>query len=516
MNYAIAVLDIGKTNKKVAIYDDAMKPLVARKRKIETIRLRNYDDAGDIDVEDIDGIENWFLEELKKLATRYPIRVISISTHGASLVCVDAEGRPSVPPLPYTHEVPSDVHERFWAAMGNPHEIQTSTATAEIKPLVNAAKLLWYQKERWPTEFERTQYILFFPQYFGYRLTGKVGADITYVGAHSYLWDFANHDWSSVVDELRVRRMLPKVPRTPESGLGELKADVAAATGLSPDTQVTLGIHDSNSSLIPYLISQERDFVLNSTGTWCVAMHPVAEVAFSPDELGKMVFYNLSYRGTPVKTSILLGGLEYSVYTEALMKHHRREDWPEYNPAVYEQILADSQVFILPGVIPGTGQFPNSVARVVEGNRVYLVDDLNQENNWPHAFDDYSVGFALANLSLAIQSSIALKRVGLESGTELYIEGGFRQNSNYRALLSALLPENPIFLTALVEASIFGAALCGKALMDAVSVESLKNYVALDKIAVKPLRLDGLQCYTRIFTALLLKEGEHNIEGEAH
>jgi len=509
MNYAIAALDIGKTNKKVAIYDDAMKPLVARKRKIETIRLRNYDGVGDIDVEDIDGIESWFLEELKKLATHYPIRVISISTHGATLVCVDAEGKPSVPPLAYTNEVPPDVHERFWAAMGNPYEIQTRTATAEIKPLVNAAKLLWYQKERWPTEFEKTQHILFFPQYFGYRLTGKVGADITYVGSHSYLWDFTKHDWSSVADKLRVRSMLPKAPRTPDSRLGRIKTDVAAATGLSPDTLVTLGIHDSNSSLIPYLISQKRDFVLNSTGTWCVAMHPVEEVAFSPDELGKTVFYNLSYRATPVKTSVLLGGLEYSVYAEALMAHHGRKDWPEYTPAIYEQILADPQVFILPTVIPGTGQFPNSVARVVEGNRVYFVDDLNQKNHWPHAFDDYSVGFALANLSLAIQSSIALRRVGLEPGTELYIEGGFRQNSNYHALLSALLPENPIFLTALEEAAIFGAALCGKALMESVALESLKCYVVLDKTVVKPARLDGLRSYTRTFTTLLEGAAAH-------
>ncbi len=38
------------------------------------------------------------------------------------------------------------------------------------------------------------------------------------------------------------------------------------------------------------------------------------------------------------------------------------------------------------------------------------------------------------------------------------------------------MPENPLYLTALEEATSFGAALCGKALQDNVSVTSLKDY----------------------------------------
>jgi sugar (pentulose or hexulose) kinase len=383
--------------------------------------------------------------------------------------------------------------------MGKPDDVQTITATAEIKPLINSAKLLWYVKERWPKEFDKTRHVLFFPQYFGYRLTGKAASDITYTGCHSYLWDFGKGDWSAVTDKLGIRAMLPRKPGLPENKLGSITREVAATTGLDPDTLVTLGVHDSNSSLIPYMISQKQDFVLNSTGTWCVAMHPAPKVHFSPDELGKMVFYNLSYKASPVKTSILLGGLEYEVYTSALMGHHKRSDWPDYNPSVYQRILAEPASFILPTVVPGTGQFPDSVARVVDGDQVYPVDDIRSGRRWPKAFDDYLAGFALANLSLAIQTRIALQRVGLKPGTEVFIEGGFRQNPNYRALLGALLPENPLFLTALEEATSFGAALCGKALVDGVPVDSLKGYVVLDKIPVEPARLDGLENYVEAF-----------------
>ena len=61
MNYAIAVLDIGKTNKKVALYDDEMQPVAVRKRKIET---RERDG---VRYEDVAEAEAWFLSKLSAL-----------------------------------------------------------------------------------------------------------------------------------------------------------------------------------------------------------------------------------------------------------------------------------------------------------------------------------------------------------------------------------------------------------------------------------------------------------------
>ena len=495
MNYTIAVLDIGKTNKKVALYDDEMQPVAVRKRKIET-----WERDG-VRYEDVAEAEAWFLRELTELAAEYPIRGISITTHGAGVVCVGEDGLPALPAVDYTNEVDDSVHEEFWKAVGDAAAIQRTTATAEVKPLINIAKLLWFQKQRWPREFEAVKHVLFYPQYFGYRLTGRAGADITYTGCHTYLWDYGREDWSSVADVLGIRDRLPAKPGVPEEALGTITAEVAEATGLPADTPVTLGVHDSNSSLIPYLITQEKDFVLNSTGTWCVAMHPVDEVVFEDEEIGKMVFFNLGYDRRPVKTSILMGGLEYETYTSALMARHGRDDWPVYDPAMYTDILADRNTFILPTVVPGTGQFPDSVARVVDGADVYpagevtAAGDARGGGRWPAAFESYESGFALANLSLAIQTRIALQRVGLSPGTEVFIEGGFRQNPNYGALLGALLPDNPIYVTALEEATSFGAALCGKALVDGVPVPSLASYVKLDKNFVEPAKLDGLEAY---------------------
>ena len=497
MKYAIVALDVGKTNKKVVIYDDEMRRLALRTREIGTIKVEGFD------VEDVDAIFGWFLGEIRELGRSFPIRVISVSAHGATVVCVDESGRLSLPPIAYTNEVDAGVHKRFWAVMGDAHEVHRITATAEMKPLINIGKLLWFQRERWPERFKRTHHVLFFPQFFSYLLSGFASADITYTGCHTFLWDYSKNDWSFVVDRLGIRDKLPKRPGFPNDGLGRISAKVASETELPEDILVTLGIHDSNSSLVPYLIAQEEDFLLNSTGTWCVAMHPVRTVKFAPEELGKMVYYNLSYQGDPVKTSILLGGLEYSFYSNILMKRHGRSDWPIYDPAMYSNILKERRTFILPTLMPGTGQFPDSVARVVDGDEVFPADEIASGKRWPGVFEVYLRGFALANLSLAIQTRIALRRVGLVPGMKVFIEGGFRQNKNYLALLGALLPDNPIYVTVLEEATSFGSALCAKSLVEEVTLPSLKNYVNLNKRFVESTNLANLEDYADAFMGYL-------------
>jgi len=497
MKYAIAALDIGKTNKKIVIYDNEMRRLALRTREIGTIRVEGFD------VEDVEAVFNWVLGEFKRLSRGFPIRAISVSTHGATVVCVGADGRPNLPPIAYTNEVDEGVHKRFWAAMGDSNEIQSLTATAELKPLINVGKLLWFQRERWPEEFERTVHVLFFPQFFSYLLSGVASADITYVGSHTYLWDYSRNDWSFVVDRLGIRDKLPKKPGLPNNGLGLISPSVAAETGLAANTLVTLGIHDSNSSLIPYLISQKEDFLLNSTGTWCVAMHSAKSVEFAPEELGKMVFYNLSYSGNPIKTSILPGGLEYSFYKDMLMRRHGRSDWPIYDPANYIDILKERRFFILPTLIPGTGQFPNSAARVIDGDEVVFADELASGKKWPGILEDYMRGFALINLSLAIQTRIALRRIGLAPGIKVFVEGGFRQNKNYLVLLGALLPDNPLYVTDLEEATSFGSALCAKSLVDEVELPDLKKYVELNERFVEPAGLFNLEEYADAFVGYL-------------
>jgi sugar (pentulose or hexulose) kinase len=121
----------------------------------------------------------------------------------------------------------------------------------------------------------------------------------------------------------------------------------------------------------------------------------------------------------------------------------------------------------------------------------------------PAALDDYERGLALVDLSVAIQTVVALRRVGLAAGTDLFIEGGFRNNRGYLAFLSALLPENPIFLTSVEEATSFGAALCGKAALEGRPVAELADAVDITLQPIEPVQLPGIDAYYERFMGLL-------------
>jgi sugar (pentulose or hexulose) kinase len=228
-----------------------------------------------------------------------------------------------------------------------------------------------------------------------------------------------------------------------------------------------MGIHDSNSSLLPHFAQKgETGFLLNSTGTWCVSMNPVEKYGFAPDELGKVVFFNISAFGKPVKTSIFLGGQEFETWSRVLMDIHKREDLPPYNRDLYLRVLGEKRTFLTPELTPGSGQFPQSKPRIAEDGRDYpfadIVKNTASPEKLPPCFRNYETGFAVLRISLVMQSLTALERIGLVPGVEVFTEGGFRKNEAYNALLSAALKDNRVFLSDIAEATALGAAMTAK------------------------------------------------------
>ena len=493
MNYAIAVLDIGKTNKKLVIFDDNLNQIDSVFSSFPTIKFEN------LDVEDIEGINIWFLENLKIMGEKYPIKAISVTTHGATGVCLDKEGNPSVPVVAYTNEVDDSFHEKFYNIAGTRDELQKRTATSELKPLINFAKLLYFLKTRFPEKFEKTKNILLYPQYFSYKLTGKISADFTYAGCHSYLWDFKEWKWSGVAEKLGILSKLPKNINKPGDILGTISKEIAEKTNLDPSTIVTTGIHDSNSSLLPYLINGEENFILNSTGTWCVVMHPTKDLSFTKEELGKMVFYNISANQDLVKTAIFMGGLEFETYTDILKKFHKKNDYPELDIELTEQILRESSSFILPGVVKGAGQFPESAPRIVENNKVFHLKEIQEKIRIPDFFGDYKKAFHILVLSLVLQTKVSIERVNAPDGSPIYIEGGFRHNTTYIKLIASIFPNNPVYITNISEATSLGAALLGKGAFERKDNKELKEFIKIDSRKIEPAKINGFDTYFKTF-----------------
>jgi sugar (pentulose or hexulose) kinase len=68
MKYAIAVLDIGMTNKKILVYDDEFKELESVQRGFAPLTVKGFP------VHDLDGIAAWFLSSLKEMGKKYPVK----------------------------------------------------------------------------------------------------------------------------------------------------------------------------------------------------------------------------------------------------------------------------------------------------------------------------------------------------------------------------------------------------------------------------------------------------------
>jgi sugar (pentulose or hexulose) kinase len=499
MRYAIAVFDIGMTNKKVAVYDDRLKALDSLSRRFEPLMVEG------IETHDLKGIRAWLVETLRGFAARYPIRAISISAHGASFVCLDAPGEPCVPCVFYTHEPGPDFHQRFYALAGERSALQEATGTPDFSALINPAKGILFARERFAEEFASTADILLFPQYFGHFLTGKKGAEPTYVGCHTYLWDWRSGDWSGVADRLGVRGMLP--PRIAESWktLGTLKPEIAEATGLGGDTIVTMGIHDSNASLLPYLSGGGKgDFILNSTGTWCVAMHPGARYGFAKDEIGKVVFFNRAATLQPVKTAIFLGGLEHERWSAAIEAASGSGGALSYSPEAIARLAARADCFILPEVVPGSGQFPGSAARAEGPDGSSLLEDIRSGAATAPAFlADAPRAYAALALSLALQTMVALERVGMGPDTEIFVEGGFRKNEAYLRLLADFCSPSTVFVTSIEEASSLGAAMLAKMALDGCGLEELRDEATVEKTPVLGTGIGSLPEYRKAWQARL-------------
>jgi sugar (pentulose or hexulose) kinase len=493
----IAVIDIGMTNKKVAIYDSALRMLDSVSRTFEPVKVGSRSTVspgaggriGSVSLEthDLAGMEAWFLDQLAIFGRKHDIGAIAVTTHGATLVCIGADGKPSAPCVLYTNEPGEAFQQRFYDKVGDPVELQAVTGTPRLSALINPAKALFFMEEHFPGALDNTVQVLNYPQYWGFRLSGQYGVEGTYIANHSYLWDWQQEKYSSVAERLGVAGKMPYPLRKSWDVLGTLSPEMAARTGLSTDVIVTMGIHDSNASLLPHLAKKPgQDFILNSTGTWCVLMHPQEKYAFGPGELGKVVFFNRSAYLQPVKTTIFLGGMEYEQWSGLIGKTCGVKP-ADPGPAVYPPVFAAKDCFILPEVVPGSGQFPGSRARAVEKGKIYLVEDIQSGKAVPAFMRDPATAMAVLNASLVIQTQVALERAGLAPETEVYTEGGFRKNADYNGLLAAALPGTPVKLTDIAEATALGAAMTAIAALEQFTPDALGSRFEVSYKDVRPM-----------------------------
>ncbi|MCT7377031.1 FGGY-family carbohydrate kinase [Chelativorans salis] len=413
----VAVIDIGKTNAKLALVD------LERGAETDQHRMPNAVlTDGPYPHFDIEALWAFILQSLASLRRKSAIDAVSITTHGATAALIDDGDTLALPVLDYEYEGPQQTAIEY-DTIRPPF---TETGSPRLPIGLNLGAQLFWQRQAFPDAFARTRSILPYPQYWAWRLTGVAASEVTSLGCHTDLWSPSAGDFSSLVEDMGWRPLMP--PMQPASArLGPVLPAVAEATGLDPSTPVLCGVHDSNASLLPHLISRRPPFSVVSTGTWVVAMAIGGrEPALDPR---RDTLVNVNAFGDPVPSARFMGGREFSLLTED------RETWTE---ADAEAVLRKG-LFLLPSVQQGSGPFPDRKAE------------------WRGEAAGAGEKQAATCFYLALMTATCLELVG--AAGETIVEGPFAGNTLFIRMLAAATGRPVIADLAAATGTSIGAAL---------------------------------------------------------
>jgi sugar (pentulose or hexulose) kinase len=419
----IAVIDIGKTNAKLALVD------VQTLTEIAVVTRPNVVQAGP-PWPHYDGDEHWrfLIDALATFHRDHGIGAISITTHGASAALLASDGTLAAPILDYEHEYPDQIVAQYDAIRPD----FAKTGSPKLAGGLNIGAQLHYQFVTDPNLRDRTAQIVTYPQYWGHRLTGVAATDVTSIGCHTDLWVPREGVFSDLPAKLGIEGKIAPVRKSTEV-LGSILPDVALATGLPLDTQVSVGIHDSNASLYPHILTQNAPFSVVSTGTWVIVM-AVGGNDIPLDPL-RDTLINVNALGQAVPSARFMGGREYEIVQQghqSSLSHHDIAD-----------VLASS-LMILPSVDPRTGPFQGRKMR------------------WSGEEPDIGTECRAVALSfyLALMTDTCLQLTGAAGPT--IVEGPFAQNAEYLIMLKAATGRPVLTSDAATGTSIGAALLMGE------------------------------------------------------
>lgn len=395
----VAVIDIGKTNAKLALVDlDGLAEIDIRKMPNRVLPGPPYPHA------DLDGLWRFITGALAEIGRARGIDAISVTTHGASAVLLDADDRPAVPMLDYEFDGPDALTAEYDALRPD----FADTGSPRLPLGLNLGAQLHWLLETQDGLRDRLDRVVTYPQYWAGRLTGEWYTEVTSLGCHTDLWEPQSGRFSTLVDRLGLAGRMAPVRRA-STRIGTLLPEIATATGLAPETPVFCGIHDSNASLYPHLLDQAPPFSVLSTGTWVIAM-AIGGAARALDP-ARDTLINVNALGQPVPSARFMGGREFEMLRVGAAAR----------PTVSDiTAVLDAGAMLLPAVVPESGPFQGRSARW----------SVSPERLAP---GEYA---AVVSLYMALMTVTCLDMVGAEG--PILAEGPFARNTLFLDMLCAL------------------------------------------------------------------------------
>ena len=428
---AIAVFDIGKTNKKVVIFNEKMQVLFEEEQKFSEVT----DDDG-FECDDLDLIEEWLKIKVRELANseKYNITDINITTYGATIVCLDENGKRITPAYNYLKPVDESIPESIYKRYGGRDEFCRRTASPALGMLNSGMQLLWLKREK-PEKFSRIKYVLHFPQYLSYIFTGKICSEHTSIGCHTALWDFDTMSYHKWTETLGIG--LPEPVPVESSCNIEINGK---------NVRFGIGIHDSSASLAPYFTASSGKFILLSTGTWCINMNPFNFEKLTADQLDKDCLCYMSINRQPVKSSRLFLGHIHENGVNMLARHFKKD--PDY----YKKVQYDPDLALQINKLSTEKGFFFRESPFDREFRDHI--DFFQ-------FKSFEAGYhhLMNELGKLTLDSIRLILPEKDDISIIYITGGFSKNSHFVNTIKDFFPDKKVYRSEISNSSALGAAL---------------------------------------------------------
>ncbi|MDT0687212.1 FGGY-family carbohydrate kinase [Autumnicola psychrophila] len=426
-----AVFDIGKTNKKFFLFDKNYKEVFR-----EYTRLSETEDEDGYPAEDIEELRKWIKTTFDSILKKeeFEVKAVNFSSYGASFVHLDHNGEVLTPLYNYTKTIDESVSDEFYNKYGGELKVATETASPQSGMLNSGMQLYWIKKKR-PEIFNEIRYSLHLPQYLSYFFTGIPVSDYTSIGCHTNLWNYEKEDYHDWVYQEEIDKVLAPIVPTSASINTSYKGK---------KLKIGVGIHDSSSALLPYILSKKKPFLLLSTGTWSIALNPFNSEKLSEEDIEDNCLNYLRVDGKRVKASRFFMGNEYRIQVEILSKYYEKEYGyhrnVKFNQELYLELVQKPSIYF---------KFEG-----ISLKRKHLhKTDLEPFKTFEEAYHQLMIEL------MELQIQTITKAIGNSKINRIYIDGGFTDNDVFMKLMSHHFSEFKILSTQSPLGSALGAAM---------------------------------------------------------
>jgi len=427
IKHCCLVFDVGKTNQKYFLFDPTYNIL-----KREKVTIPKIKDEDGHPAEDIKGIVLWMKKSFDFFldSDAFEIQTVSFSGFGATLVHLDENGVVVAPVYDYHKSVAEDTFDDFYHRYGPEATFATRTGSKNLN-LLNSGKQLYWLKHRRPHIFKKIRYSLHLPQYMSYVFTGERYTEFTSIGCHTDLWDFEKNQYHHWVKNEGIDRLFPSLVQTQKTVTKSIRGR---------KIKFGIGIHDSSSALLTYLLRGKESFILLSTGTWCINFNPFSDGSvFDQKQIEAGATAYMRIDGSPVKSSRLFLGEEHRLKVENLIQqfdkppfYHRKLEW---NPRIVKELKTDKNCF-----------------------RWKYLDNAMTPMQEQLDFPNFEVAYYQLLKELIDLLKIQIDVICNDLPQKIYVDGGFSDNKIFLALLKREFPHQKIKAKPASYACALGAA----------------------------------------------------------